>query len=280
VFDSGHASAVANPPCRGRFVASHALLWWLGAPLLGAAVAPGAVWVSHVRAPLLIFPLLFGCGLGIALVAIMRAASIGHRPTLVVGAAIAALVAVVGQHYYSYLDTRAALLARNKEGISLAQFPEMVPPAAKSFSGYMQRQAARGRPVSFYGFPERSLRGAAAWASWAIDGLLVLISTVAIVYLFSRSPYCSDCRSWYRIVRQGRLRGEAAARLAETGTLRISYPIAAARYRLSHCASGCGPARLEMTWDDPERRAAHGEAWLDAARRECVVRVLDEERRT
>ena len=98
------AAARRRLAARGRFIALQAVVWCLAAPLLGAAVARTAVWIEHVRAPLLIFPLVVGGGLGILLVAAMRLMNVGHRPTLIVGAVLAAVAAAAGQHYFHYRD--------------------------------------------------------------------------------------------------------------------------------------------------------------------------------
>ena len=273
-------SPAARPPrLVGHFVASQALAWLLAAPILGAAVARLAVWAQNFRAPLVIFPLLVGCGLGLLLVALMRLGRIGHRATIWSGVIAAVAVAVAGQHYFSFLDFKAALMAEKKpQGISLEAFEavrETRPDAAGDFAGFMHRQAALGRSVTAAPKPggaEFTLRGAAAWASWAIDGLLVLLSTATIIYFACRTPYCSLCRSWYRTTRTGPLAAETARRVAEAAALASEELTGAARYRLSHCASGCGPSRLELAY------GGQGiEAWLAATQREQVVRVLDGE---
>jgi hypothetical protein len=280
----------SDPPRRGRFVALQALVWYSIALLLGTgagraaawvenARAPlngrAAAWVEHVRAPLLVYPAVVGGAIGLALVAVMRLANIGHRPTLVSGAALAALAAVAGQHYFpyrDYLQERAAFLAQKRD----SGLPEMLlstlPEAAPSFAGYMRGQADRGRPIA----AGLSLRGPAAWASWALDGTLLLAATAAVVLVFSRAPYCDSCGSWYRPVRSGRVAGDAAERLAEAAA-QSSQPIVAASYRLSHCASGCGPARLELTSDDAQGHSRCGDMWLAAADRQRVVMALDEQ---
>ena len=109
------SAAAGDPRLVGRFVASQAVLWMLAAPILGAAVARLAVWVQNFRAPLLIFPLLVGCGLGLLLVGLMRLGQIGHRATISSGALLAVAVAVAGQHYFSFLDSKAALSARGRK---------------------------------------------------------------------------------------------------------------------------------------------------------------------
>jgi hypothetical protein len=276
--ENGATSASTAPP-HGRFVAVHALAWFLFAPLLGIAAARAAVWAEHLRAPLLVFPLLVGCGVGLALAALMRLANVGHRPTIMAGAFIAVIPTIVGQHYFGYRDylhERAAFLAQKNESKMLEAFQDELPAAiAPSFAEYMRGQARIGRTLPGINGTATSLHGVAAWISWAIDGLITLASAMAIVYLFAQSPYCNLCGSWYHTVRTGRLSGETAGRVADAAEITLDQPAATARYRLSHCASGCGPARLELACEACQGRRRHGEAWLDASRRERVMKVLD-----
>ena len=65
--------------------------------------------------------------------------------------------------------------------------------------------------------------------------------------------------------------------MAEAASLPIEEPLGAAHYRLSHCVGGCGPSRLELAVAAARRRTQVVEAWLSAAQRGQVVRVLDEE---
>ncbi len=274
-------SPAAGPPRRaGRFAAPQALLWAVVAPMLGVAVARLAVWVQNFRAPLLFFPLLVGCGLGLLLVGLMRLGQVGHRATLWSGAILAAAVAVAGQHYFSFLDYKAALIAQKPQGLSLEAFQafqEMgMPEAPNGFAEFMQRQAASGRPVS----AAYALHGAAVWASWALDGLLTLLATLTIIHLACRAPYCGVCHSWYRTTRAGHLAADTARRVAEAARLPIEEPPGAARYRLSHCVGGCGPSRLELAGHHVlmvggQSRPKVVEAWLTAAEREQVVSLLD-----
>ena len=146
----------------------------------------------------------------------------------------------------------------------------MMPGAATDLRSFMQRQAALGRPVT----AEFALRGAATWASWALDGLLVLVAALTIVCLACRVPYCHLCRSWYRTTRAGPLAAETARQIAAAASLPIEEPLGGAQYRLSHCVGGCGPTRLELAVSS-RKKAKVVEAWLPAAQREQVVRVLD-----
>ncbi|MEI8376851.1 MAG: hypothetical protein WCJ35_28895 [Planctomycetota bacterium] len=273
---SCNSSTAAETPRRvGRFVAAQAFIWIVAAPILGAAVARGAVWAQSFWAPLVIFPMLVGCGLGLLLAGLMRLGQVGHRATLWTGTLLAVTVAVAGEHYFSFLDFKAAVIAQKPQGLSIVAFQafqEMrMPDATTDFARFMQRQADQGRPVT----AEFTLRGAAAWASWALDGLLMLLATLMIVCLACKAPYCSLCRSWYRTTRTGPLAADRVRRLAEAASLPIEEPFDTAQYRLSHCASGCGPNRLELACRG-QKKTKVVEAWLSAAQREQVVLVLDE----
>ena len=137
----------------------------------------------------------------------------------------------------------------------------------------MRRQAILGRPLA----GENMLHGAAAWASWALDGLLTLLAAGTIIYLACRAPYCPLCRSWYRTIRAGPLTAGRAARLAHAASLGSEEPAGTGQYRLSHCVGGCGPGKLEMACSGWQKNRV-AEAWLSAVQRAEVVRVLDEPR--
>ena len=59
-------SLASEPPPRSPFNAGQAAIWFAAAVVLGVAAARVAVWAEHVRAPLVLFPLLVGGGLGLA----------------------------------------------------------------------------------------------------------------------------------------------------------------------------------------------------------------------
>jgi hypothetical protein len=260
----------ATPRLVGHFVGFQAILWFLATPLLGISVARVAVWVQGFRAPLVLFPLLVGIGLGLLLVAAMRRAQVGHRATVLSGTILAAAVAVAGQHYFSFLDFQAALTAQKPHGIALDDFQGIMPDVSTSFTRFMQRQAMQGRPVT----GEYSLRGAIAWASWSFDGLLSLFAVLAIVRMALRTPYCSHCRSWYRTTRAGPISGGRALRAAKVVSLPIEESLDEARYRLAQCISGCGPSRLEIAYRGGGKNGVV-ESWLSAAQREGILRILE-----
>ena len=163
------------------------------------------------RAPLLIFPLLVGCGLGLVLVGLMRFGQVGHRGTIWSGTVLAVAVAVAGQHYFSFLDFKAALAAQKPQGLSLEAFQEFQESRCRMHRPILHGSCSGRRPRAARDCRVHSLHGAAAWASWALDGLLMLLATSTIIYLACRAPYCSVCRSWYRTTRAGPLAADSGA---------------------------------------------------------------------
>ncbi len=66
-----------------------------------------------------------------------------------------------------------------------------LPDTAPSFTQYMREQAEQGRQVvpqtKFAKFAAgMMLRGPLAWASWALDGLVLVASAITAVVVFSR----------------------------------------------------------------------------------------------
>jgi hypothetical protein len=255
--------------------------------MLGAIAAWVAVIAQFYFAPLVLFPLLVGVGLGAMLIGLMRVAQIGHRPTLWLGAVLAAAVAVVGQHYLSYREAiqrreRDMAEAWQKARVPWAELPKGWQPG---FAEYMRLQAARGRPlVELYAGEEHgkpvfrayTVSGVYAWLSWAADGLLLAVAAAGLILPATWQPYCNGCRSWYRTIRSGRIVAATARRVAEAAGLPPGQQIKWARYRLSNCGAGCGPTRLELSWEEPGGRTLLSDTWLDADGRDRIGQALDE----
>jgi hypothetical protein len=175
-------------PAKSKLSAVHFLVWLAIVTITAVAIAAVAFAAAQVAAPLVLFPLLVGGLLGGSLVLAMRIAQIGHRPTLMIGTVLAALLVVVGQHYASYLsDLRSVAEAREKfnekiassaAGISPELFADHVPQAAANFADYMRKQADAGRPIT----ARLTLLGAYAWASWILDGLIECVAALWIVW--------------------------------------------------------------------------------------------------
>ena len=207
-----------QPPAVGpaRFTWPGLWLAVLAAPVVGLVWARIGQVVQSYFAPAVLFPVLVGVFTGLTVVGLVRLARIGHRPTILLAAALAAAVAAAGQHGFSCL----------------------------------------------------------AWLSWAIDALLLVAAAAAVTIPAVRVPYCNQCRSWYRTVRNGKIDLPTAGRLA--GLLEVEPPERprSARYRLSACQGGCGPSRCELSWE-------HGggvdlvRTWLDVQKRNEVAAILD-----
>lgn len=236
-------------------------------------------WVAVVAqtyfAPLVIFPLLVGIGLGAMMVGLMRFGQVGNRPTIVLGAVAAALVTVASQHYFAYLRVydrpRHQIKTRRATEQQLSESTKWWIP---SFAEFMRGQAARGRPLPLGYVAE----GWAAWTTWAVEGLLVLAAAQAMVIPAMRQPYCNRCRSWYRVIRSGRIDVSTARRLAELAEVAAAERPLAARYRLLSCNGGCGLTCFDLSWDESPGGTSSGRAWLDTDCRNRVSQVLDEVR--
>jgi hypothetical protein len=253
------------------------LLWIALCLVDGLAVAWVASTIERYRAPVFLFSLLVGLAVGVTLAGLLRLAQVGHRPTLLLGAALAALTAVTGQHYIGYRvahadardDARAYQMARMALGDQvLGQMP--VPP--EGFVAFLRWRVARG-----YKLFGRHVRGAAVWSIWAVDALLVLAGALVVVIAAWRRPYCNRCHSWLAVTRRGEIDGRLARRVGAALDAEPPGDIASARYWLATCRGGCGPTAFELSWKKPGGGASSVKAWLDAERRNRVLRALDGE---
>jgi hypothetical protein len=272
-----------EPPIGGaRFRWPVFVLWIAGSLVQGAVVAWLAVVAGSYFSPLVLFSLMVGVVLGAIAVAAMRVAQVGNRPTVLLGTALAALVTVAGQHYFSYERAwshyrEAARNAESKSQIlqkAPAEFARRVmdrmPAAPGTFGHYMAKQAEEGRPVGAW-----RARGWLAWASWGLDGLLVAAAALALVAASVRLPYCDRCRSWYRTTRAGELDVGTASEVAGLVGIGLPRRIRSAGFRLQACTGGCGPTALELHWERTRGGRSSQHVWLNAEQRERVSRVLD-----
>jgi hypothetical protein len=178
-----------------RFRLGQSALALAGGLAAGGAMAWLAAQLQQLRSPWLVFPIVTGLALGAMLVGLVRLAQAGHRPTVVAVTLLAAAALTVGQHYFSF---RAILRTTRQKAPELEKarllFPENslagspVPPP--SLGPFLRWQAARGRPIGRF-----VARGGLAWASWALDGLLIVAAALAVVLPSIRRPYCNHCRS-------------------------------------------------------------------------------------
>ncbi|MBN1590777.1 MAG: hypothetical protein JW888_14795 [Pirellulales bacterium] len=256
-------------------------LWLPGCVGFGALLAWVAFEVGHYFAPLLVYPLMIGFVLGAAIVALMRISRMGHRPTAWLAVGFSVAVAVVGQHYLSY---RSALdeAQRREEAIlhhaSVAADDLIVgelAPVSAGLGDYLQRQADEGRTIrSVLG--TYTLHGSMVWLSWALDGLLVLLPAVAMVAFGLRRPFCGQCGSWYATRRAGQLDARSAGRLAELFEWPLENAVHGAHFRLMSCDRGCTPTGFSLSWGELPAAGQPGVVWLDDARRNRVVEILDQ----
>lgn len=274
--DRNEPLASEKGPPAARFRVWALPIWLPACVLVGAAVAWLAAWAGQHRAPLVLFPLLVGGVLGATLVGLMRLVQVGHRPTVLLGTLLAAAVAVAGQHYAAYGQARASLekdvatfrLAKKAFG---NQVLGHMPAAPEGIGDYLREEAARGRPL----WGDRVARGAAAWATWAADGLLLAAAALAVVVPAGRQPYCDRCHSWFRTTRRGKLDAQAAAGVAAAAGIDADAGLVSARYRLVTCSAGCNVVGFVLSWQQNDGQWTSATRWLDAEGRIEVVRRLD-----
>ena len=270
------AAGEGSPPA-ARFHWPALALWLPMCGLLSAALAWLAVVIAKHFAPLLVFPILVGLVLGVALVGLARLMQVGDRPTVVLGTILACAVAVVGQHYVCYRVDRE-LVQKQAESFHRAELkhPGLVvgaaPEPAQGLLDYLRRQADEGRPL----LGSYVARGPVAWTSWAADGLLVAAAALLVVLPAVRQPYCSRCRSWFRTTRRGRIDADSARLLG--GVLKIELPddVTSIDYRVVSCSAGCDPTGFEVSWSaESGKPSSARRIWLDANHRNQVTQALD-----
>ena len=273
----------------------------LGGFCLCLAVGPavGLIWAwlaeeaQSYAAPFILFPMLVGVFAGLSIVATARYGQIGHRPTIVLAVVLAAAVAAVGQHYFSYAAfvsryssgkgdkgggpifagaKTGTVPATSAGGATGADLSALARKLAPSFGEYLCGHADRGRPL----LGQYVAKGWAAWLSWSINALLTLATALAVTIPAFRVPYCNRCRTWYRTIRNGKIDVTTARRVAETCNVDEIADLRSPRYRLSCCHAGCGPTYCELSWEEPSGAVDLVRLWLDAEKRNQVAAILDE----
>jgi len=265
-------------PTRGGPFSWRGLAIWLPCVLiLGTLAARGAADAQFYFAPLVIFPLLAGVVLGGLLIGLMRMGQVGHRPTIILGTVLALVIAIIGEHYFCYLSARDAEL-RQLSPLEKARqsFPDLVAwrlqTSPAGFLEYMRRQADRGRPLLL----DYNARGWMAWLSWAMDAVLVIGGTLALVIPVMFAPFCSRCQTWYRSIRSAQIPAYAIKRIGRIVGVDPIERFKSGRCRLICCHSGCGPTGCELHWEDTAGDTFFARVWLDAGNRDLVMQALDQ----
>jgi hypothetical protein len=257
------------------------ILWLPGCLLLGGLAAWAAVDAQFFFAPLLLFPLLIGVLLGVLLVLYMRMARIGHRPTIVAGAVLAAGVTVVGMHYLAYryhgreFEAESAKLERARQSLppdAARRLANRLSAPPGSFFEYMKQQADEGRPI----LPAYSLHDGYAWLLWIVEALVLTAGALIVVVPALLLPFCRRCHSWYRTIRGVRCPPAVLGRLAAELHVEIPPRLRSGRCRLQACLGGCGPTRCELAWEDHEGQASFARVWLHHEQRNRVMQIFDQ----
>jgi len=256
------------PAMAGQFAWFGLAVGGLGGVGLGSLWAWWAVAGQGYLAPLILFPLLIGAGVGVTMVGLVRMMQVGHRPTVLSAVVAAALLAAILQHYVNYLEWCRPEAVDPATGKDLS---EAVARLVPGFGDYIQAQARHGRPLAF-GYVAH---GWAVWLTWAVDALLTVFAAVAVAIPAMHTPYCNRCRSWYRVTRNGKIDVATAKRLAEWVHVALPDHTRSQRYRLSDCHNGCGPTCCELSWEEATGQVSLVPFWLDPVGRSQIATILD-----
>lgn len=270
---------VPAPAGRGRATWWGWLIWLPVCVALGLLFAWASVALSTRFSPLLVFPLMVGLVLGASLVSLARICQMAHRPTVWTALALSVAAVVVGQHWFSYRQARAAaehdLVQYQKAQQAFGESVAGRLPAAPSNMGeYLARQANEGRRLDTV-FGSWTARGPVAWLSWTLDAFLILLPATVMVVLALRRPYCDRCGSWYATRRSGPVDAETARRLIDVLEWPAENAAEVTHFRLISCNGGCGTTGLALSCKGRAAANLPAVAWLDDQRRNTVVAVLD-----
>ena len=146
------------------------MLIWYGAGTFAAIVIAWLAALVHAsgHAPIGLVPLALGSGLGATLIAIAGAQRIAERRRLVIGTMLLAMVAVLAEHTWLYLDFRRQWHAAREKSPQVALFRPESPWSPRE---YFKNEAT----------PERT-------ALWCVDAVIIVASAVGTVIALSRTP--------------------------------------------------------------------------------------------
>ena len=254
-------SASAPPRAQFRF---WQFACWLPLCLVhGTAIAWLAYGVQKHFAPLGLFPILVGLVLGATLAGLMRLVQVANTRTILVGAVLASTATIVGQHYFSYQEQwETAVRQAAQFRMAAEAHPDLVqgspPKPASGLVEYLRWQALRGRPI----VGDTVARGGMAWASWALDACLVIVTAFFVIVPASMQPYCNQCRTWFSTVRRGHLAAASAKEVGVALGMEASEGLQEGTYRIVHCQGGCGVAGFEISWELADGGGNAKQVWV------------------
>jgi hypothetical protein len=266
------------PINRGGFWSLAGLIW------LAVILPVGTIfgWVSYEAsqfwAPIVLFPILVGSFFGITAVGLIRSIGLGNRTMIGLGIFLGVLILVGVGHESAFraacqkTDQDNGLLQKARAQSNNSQFGQMIDRPNNLFD-FLQKRAQSGRKIQTVR-GVRNLQHFWAWASWALDGLLILVMAALIVGRSTRHPYCPQCKSWYRTTRAGKVDESTGKKLNALLGGEPTDDAGPGRYQISTCRGGCQRARWRFAG---ENGAGSVETrWLERDQLEAVNRILDE----
>jgi hypothetical protein len=146
------------------------MLIWYGAGAVAAIVIAWLASLIHVsgHAPVGLVSVAVGISLGAALTGIAASLRLAGFRRLLVGAAILAILTVVAEHTWLYLDFRRQWQAERAKSAAVAMFrPESPPLPAEYFS-----QEGTPRQLTF----------------WCLDAAIITLGSVGTLFVLRRMP--------------------------------------------------------------------------------------------
>jgi len=263
-----------NPPAPPQLRTARTLAWIAILLIAAAGISWGGAQLARVRAPWLLYPLLIGGATGAAAGGLALALEWKHRPTLPLGAILAAIVVVVGMHWQAYRAEVSAPRSGELAMISQA-FPDVAerhgaaPPTG--FLAFLERMARQGRPLPF-GY---TATGVWTWLTWTLDAALTIGASVVMARLLTNRPYCDQCGTYYRVLRRESLTGTRLKRLGMAFSRQFS-PEWRSEFRYLACRCDGGVDRLELRILERLNPLQIIMAWISATDRARLFQQLDQ----
>jgi hypothetical protein len=237
------------------------LLRWTGLVVpLAAAIAAVSAHVQQLGfAPLGLFSILVGLLLGAGMAFAALVTNMGHRPSGLAAAVFLALLTALAQHGFAYCRYVAAYRATEQTEARLL---------------LLRQTDSDFGPAGLSRFLRAGARQGAVWL-WLLDATLIVVTSLVVVFVQLRRPYCNACRDWYRVIQSGPLEVDVATRLAAATGIELPAIARSVGYRLLACRSGCHPIGLRLSWIAARGPASSPRVWLDGDRRDQAITLVD-----
>lgn len=243
---------ISQSSSAGQSVARFSLWFLLG--LLGSV---GIAWISITiqsagLAPLILSSLLVGAAYGGLLVLLSRLIGCGSKRAMLFSSFLLGLFLAFTQHLFAYQNYSSAMQAAIESDPKATLARTLNPDFG---------------PADFWGYMQSESRKRGYLLMWIVDGTIIAIATLGMVWFGTRAPYCHVCHRWYKLSRELGIPGRLFSSVEKISGIKIPADATMTRYRWYHCLRGCGPAKVAITWVTADGIAEEKSVWLDARHR-------------